>query len=102
MDLREEIRMVRSLGTYVTLKKTPDRITDVHLLEMALTSIEDATARTGREYVFKEIQQLSIGSSIKLYPKEYDVNTAVNWVLTTYDKTYFVNRIRELKEEAYQ
>ena len=102
MDLQEEIRMVRSLDTYVTLKKTPDKITDLNLLERALASIEAATAATGREYVFKEIQQISIGSFIDLVPKDYNVNTKVNWVIGTYDKSYFERRMKELKEESYQ
>ena len=37
-----------------------------------------------------------------LLPKDYEIKSKVNWVIAAYDKSYFENRIRELKGEAYQ
>ncbi len=102
MNLQEEMKIVRNLENCIVLKKTPDKITDICLLEKAVASIEAASEATGREYVFKEIQQLSIGSSITLYPREYNIQSKVNWVLGTYDKEYLLQRIKELRGEAYQ
>ncbi len=102
MNLEEELRIVDNLNTKIVLKKTPDKITDVHLLERALASVEAATAATGKEYVFKEIQQLSIGSFMDLLPRDYDPKTKVNWVLAIYDKEYLAQRIKELKGGVYQ
>ncbi len=101
MDLQQERRLVRSLDTYVKLRNCPDKIKDIGLLEKALAFIEAATVATGREYVFKEIQQLSIGSSIDILPKDYNIKTKVNWILGAYDQTYFENRIKELRGEVY-
>ena len=99
MNLREEFDVVKNLGSYVNLRKRPEDITDVGLLEKGIVYMEEALKVTGKEYVFKEIQQLSIGSFMRLYPKEHTINTRVNWVIGTYDKEYLMKRIKELKGE---
>src|SRR3989338_551765 len=95
MNVQEESKLVKNLEGYLKLRKTPDEITDISLLERAIALLEVATEVTGREYVFKEIQQLSIGGYMDLLPKDYEIKSKVNWVIATYDKSYFENRIRE-------
>ncbi len=101
MDLREESERIERLDVYLILRKRPEDITDIGLLERALVLIERASEITGREYVFKRFQQKGLPGAIDLLPREYELKSAVCWVIGSYDKSYFVNRIRELKGEAY-
>lgn len=102
MDLREEAKRIEDLENYVILKKRPEEIIDISLLEKALSLLEKASEITGREYVFKRFQQKGLPGVIDLLPKDYNINSQVCWVIGTYDKSYFQKRIKELRGESYQ
>lgn len=101
VETLEQRTEVEALEQYFILKERPERITDLSLLERALVLMERATECIGQEYVFKLVRQSNIGSFVDLLPKNYIPNKAVNPVIREYDRNYFKNRIRELKEETY-
>ncbi len=78
-----------------SLPSSPERITDIGLLERALYSLQEKSQAEGREYVFEHTQQPMVGGTCRLAPVAQVRRSQTTRVLGSYDAQYFEKRLED-------
>jgi hypothetical protein len=81
-----------------SLRQNPAEIEDLNLVERIIATL-DSLSMSGTEYVFAHIQSRMLGGSYLPVPVDYKCSST-SLVLEKYNKSYFEQKMNELKKSA--